>query len=81
MQFFGSLPSAINQWRLSRSSTQPSDYDLEYDSDDSGEGQPARARRRGPRALGSQPREELKMVLVSCRRCLLLAGLPLDVHM
>ncbi|KAI7841693.1 hypothetical protein COHA_004560 [Chlorella ohadii] len=46
------------------SRAQPSDDDLEYDSDDSGEGQPARARRRGPRALGSQPREELKMVLV-----------------
>lgn len=45
---------------------QPSDDDLEYDSDEGGEGQPTQRRRLGPRTLGSQPREELKMVLVSC---------------
>lgn len=57
-------PSHTINHRLPATPPQPSDDDLEYDSDESGEGRPAQ-RRRGPRALGSQTREELKMVLVS----------------
>lgn len=63
VQLPGSPSRMINR-RLPAIPPQPSDDDLEYDSDESGEGRPTQ-RRRGPRALGSQPREELKMVLVS----------------